>query len=149
MTTTQILWLVAFVVFLAVEASTITLVSIWFAAGALAALIVSWIGGGIWTQVLVFLTVSCVALACLRPLIRKFISPKIVPTNVDSLIGTVAILSASVDNLRGEGTVVLNGVEWSARSTDGEPIEAGSTVRVDKIEGVRVYVTPVRIKTEV
>lgn len=149
MTTPQILWLIAFAVFLAVEAGTITLVSIWFAAGALAALIASWFGGSVWLQVLLFLLVSCAALACLRPLLRKFVTPKIVPTNADSLIGTMAILSADVDNLKGEGTVTLRGVEWSARSTGGEPIPSGTTVKVDKIEGVRVYVTPVHIRTEV
>ena len=149
MTTHQILWLVAFAVFLLVEAGTITLVSIWFAAGALAALVTSWLGGEIWLQVVLFLAVSCAALACLRPLIRKFVAPKITPTNADSLIGTMAILSADVDNLKGEGTVVLRGVEWSARSTSGEIIPAGATVQIDKIEGVRVYVTPVHIRTEV
>ena len=96
-----------------------------------------------------FLLIACAALACLRPLIRKFVTPKIVPTNTDSLIGTVAILSSAVDNLKGEGEVVLGGVEWSARSTNGELIEAGTTVRVDKIEGVRAYVSPVTIKTQV
>ena len=149
MTTHQILWLVAFAVFLLVEAGTITLVSIWFAAGALAALVTSWLGGEIWLLVVLFLAVSCAALACLRPLIRKFVAPKITPTNADSLIGTMAILSADVDNLKGEGTVVLRGVEWSARSTSGDPIPAGATVQIDKIEGVRVYVTPVHIRTEV
>lgn len=149
MTIAQILWLAAFVVFLAIEAGTITLVSIWFAAGALGALIVSWAGGAVWLQVTVFLLIACAALACLRPLIRKFVTPKIVPTNTDSLIGTVAILSSAVDNLKSEGEVVLGGVEWSARSTNGELIEAGTTVRVDKIEGVRAYVSPVTIKTQV
>ena len=115
----------------------------------MAALITNWLGGEFWLQVVLFLAVSCVALACLRPLIRKFVAPKIVPTNVDSLIGTMAILSADVDNLKGEGTVVLRGVEWSARSTSGDPIPAGATVQIDKIEGVRVYVTPVHIRTEV
>lgn len=149
MTLVDILWLVAFVVFLAVEASCVCLLSIWFAAGALAALIVSLLGGQIWLQVTVFLIVSIVALACLRPLFRKYIKPKIVATNVDSHIGTVAVLTASVDNLKGEGAVVLGGVEWSARSTGGQPIEAGTTVRVDKIEGVRAYVSPVETPAEV
>lgn len=149
LTTAQILWLAAFVVFLAIEAGTITLVSIWFAAGALGGLIVSWAGGELWLQVTVFLAIACVTLACLRPLIRKFVSPKIVPTNTDSLIGTMAILSVDVDNLKGEGTVVLNGVEWTARSSNGEPIPAGTTVRVDRIAGVRAFVSPAAIKTKV
>lgn len=149
MTTPQILWLIAFVVFLMAEAGTVSLVSIWFAAGSLVALLTSWLGGGFWLQVVLFLAVSCAALACLRPLIRKFVAPKIVPTNIDSLIGTMAVLTADVDNLKGEGCVVLRGIEWSARSTGGEPIPAGTTVQIDRIEGVRVYVTPVHIRTEV
>ena len=149
MTTAKILWLVAFVALLAVEAGTVSLVSIWFAAGALGALIVSLLGGQIWLQVAVFLVLSCVALACLRPLVRKYFVPKIVPTNSDSHIGKLAILSVSVDNLKGEGQVVLGGVEWSARSTSGVPIEAGTTVRVDKIEGVRAYVSPAEVTTNI
>ena len=50
---------------------------------------------------------------------------------------------ASVDNIRGTGTVKLGGIEWSARSTDGTPIEEGKIVRVDRIEGVKAFVTVV------
>ena len=149
MTTAKILWLVAFVALLAVEAGTVSLVSIWFAAGALGALIVSLLGGQIWLQITVFLVLSCVALACLRPLVRKYFTPKIVATNADSHIGAICVVTAPVDNLKGEGEVILGGVEWSARSTGGQPIEAGTTVRVDKIKGVRAYVSPAEVTTEV
>ena len=148
MTVDQIFWLGAFVVFLAIETGTLGLVSIWFAAGALVALLVAWLGGMVWLQVLVFLVVSCVALASLRPLAKKYIAPKITATNADRLIGTVAVLSGDVDNLAAKGEVILGGIPWSARSTNGEPIPAGTTVRVDRMEGVRVYVTPVEVKTE-
>lgn len=145
----EIIWLCAFVLFLMVEAGTVSLVSIWFATGALAALVTSWLGGEMWLQIALFLVTSCVTLACLRPFVRRFISPKVVPTNADSLVGTEVVLSVSVDNLKAQGEVVLNGVTWTARSTGGEPLEAGSIVRVDRIEGVRVFVSPVSVETKV
>ena len=148
MTVEQILWLGAFVVFLAIETGTLGLVSIWFAAGALAALLVTWLGGMFWLQVVVFLVVSCATLAGLRPLVRKYIEPKLVATNADSLIGTVAYLSGDVDNIKACGEVILGGVPWCARSTSGDPIPAGTLVRVDRIEGVRLYVTPVEVTAE-
>lgn len=148
MTVDQIFWLGAFVVFLAIETGTLGLVSIWFAAGAMTALLVAWLGGMVWLQVLVFLVVSCATLASLRPLAKKYIAPKITATNADRLIGTVAVLSGDVDNLAAKGEVILGGIPWSARSTNGEPIPAGTTVRVDRMEGVRVYVTPVEVKSE-
>lgn len=149
MTVEQILWLGAFVVFLAIETGTLGLVSIWFAAGALGALLVAWLGGMFWLQVVVFLVVSCAALACLRPLVKKYIVPKITATNADSLIGVVTLVTGDIDNIQAKGELLLGGVPWSARSTSGAPIPAGTLVRVDRIEGVRLFVSPAEVKTEV
>ena len=137
-----IIWLLLMVVFLIAEASTVTLVSLWFAAGALAAMAASLMGGGIWLQVIVFLAVSTVLLTALRPLVRKFITPKLTATNVDSVIGTVGLVTAPIDNVTASGQVKLGGMEWTARSTSGVPITEGTRVRVDKIEGVKVFVSP-------
>lgn len=149
MTVEQILWLGAFVVFLAIETGTLGLVSIWFAAGALGALLVAWLGGIFWLQVVVFLVVSCAALACLRPLVKRYIVPKITATNADSLIGVVTLVTSDIDNIQAKGELLLGGVPWSARSTNGDPIPAGTLVRVDRIEGVRLFVSPAEVKTEV
>lgn len=149
MTVEQILWLGAFVVFLAIEAGTLGLVSIWFAAGSLGALVLAWLDCEFWIQVVVFLVLSCAALACLRPLVKKYIVPKIVATNADSLIGVETLITGDVDNIQAKGELLLGGVPWSARSTSGEPIPAGTLVRVDRIEGVRLYVSPVEVKAEV
>ncbi len=149
MTVEQILWLGAFVVFLAIETGTLGLVSIWFAAGALGSLLVAWLGGMFWLQVVVFLVVSCAALACLRPLVKKYIVPKISATNADSLIGAVTLVTGDIDNIQAKGELLLGGVPWSARSTSGEPIPAGTLVRVDRIEGVRLFVSPAEVKSEV
>ena len=144
-----ILWLVLLVVFLIVEASTVTIVSLWFAAGALTALIASLLGAALWLQVLLFLAVSAGLLIALRPLVRKFIHPKLTATNVDSVIGSVGLVTASVENVSAAGQVKLNGMEWTARSTTGEPIPTGTLVKVDRIEGVKVFVTPVEVPANV
>lgn len=149
MTVEQILWLGAFVVFLAIETGTLGLVSIWFAVGSLGALLVAWLGGVFWIQAVVFLVLSCASLACLRPLVKKYIAPKIKATNADSLIGLETLITGDVDNIQAKGELLLGGVPWCARSTSGEPIPAGTLVRIDRIEGVRLYVSPVEVKTEV
>lgn len=142
---TEIFWLALFVVFLIVEANTVALMSIWFASGALVAMIASLLGAEIWLQAVLFLVVSAVLLACLRPLVRKRFKPGITRTNVDALIGSQGYVTAAIDNLTACGQVKLNGMEWSARSTNGENIPEGTLVRVDKIEGVKAFVSPAEV----
>lgn len=139
----SIAWLIAAVLLLLLEAATVALVSIWFAAGALAALIVSLCNGPIWLQCTVFLVVSGGLLALARPLMRKYFTAKLTPTNMDSLPGTEGVVTAPIDNLAAAGTVKLGAMEWTARSTDGNSIPAGARIRVDRIEGVKVFVSPV------
>ena len=144
-----IIWLVLTVVFLAAEAATVTVISLWFAAGSLAAMVMALLGSGIGLQAAVFLVVSAVALTALRPLARKYLTPKLTATNVDSVIGSVGIVTASIDNIGATGQVKLNGMEWTARSTTGEPIDTGARVRVDRIEGVKVFVSPTEIPASI
>ena len=136
-----IFWLGAMIVFLLAEAATVTLVSIWFAAGALAAIVVALLGGGIGLQVVVFLAVAALMLISLRGVVRKFIRPKIVRTNVDALAGTTGFVTTPLNNVAALGQVKLNGMEWSARSTDGSHISEGTLVKVDRVEGVKVFVS--------
>ena len=136
-----IFWLVAMVIFIAAEAMTVSLVSIWFAAGALGAIIVALTGGGLAFQVTVCLALAIVLLFCLRGIVRKHFTPRITRTNVDSVIGATGIVVTPVNNIAALGQVQINGVEWSARSTDGSHIGAGTLVKVDKIEGVKVFVS--------
>lgn len=144
-----IIWLVLMVVFLVVEASTVTMVSLWFAAGALAALVISLLGGAVWLQVVFFIVVSGILLALLRPLVRKYITPGVTKTNVDAVIGSAGYVTANIDNLSASGQVKLGTMVWTARSTSGEPIPAGTLVRVDKIEGVKAFVSPAEVKAGV
>ncbi len=146
---TGYLWLALMVVFLFMEASTVVLVSAWFAVGALAAMIASVLGAQFWLQSVVFILVSAILLAALRPLFQKCLKPKIHRTNVDALIGTTGVVTAQIDNVKACGQVKIGAMEWSARSTSQETIAVGTVVKVDKIEGVKAYVTPVQASVTV
>ena len=144
-----IVWLVLMVVFLAAEASTVSMVSLWFAAGALIALLTALAGGPAWLQTLLFLAVSAGLLLALRPLVKKYLSPKLTATNVDSVVGTTGLVTAAIDNVSAVGQVKLGAMEWTARSTSGQPIPVGTRVKVDRIEGVKAFVSPAEVPANV
>ena len=138
----EIIWFCLMVVFLIVEAACpVHLVSIWFAAGSLMAMVVSFFGGPLWLQIAVFLAVSCLLLALLWPFIKKFLRPKLEKTNVDAVIGTRGVVTVTIDNTAAAGQIKLGAMEWTARSTSGAVIEKGTVVRVDRIEGVKAFVS--------
>lgn len=144
MTGAEITWLALFVGFLIVEgACPIHLVSIWFAVGALASMFTAMLGGTVLVQLIVFFAVSGVLLLAFLPIVKKYLKPKVVATNVDSVIGSTGRVTADIDNEDCRGQVKLGAMEWSARSTSGEKISQGALVKVDRIEGVKVFVTPV------
>ena len=138
-----IIWLALVVVFLIAEALTVSMISLWFAAGAVVALLLSLLHLQVWVQVVLFFLVSGVLLACMRPLVRRHVTPKLTATNVDAIVGTRGIVTAEIDNVCAAGQIKLNGIEWTARSTTGQIIPEGTLVRVDRIEGVKAFVTPV------
>ena len=145
-----IIWLGLLIAFLVVEAACpVHLVSVWFAVGSLAALAVFMLGGALWLQITLFVIVSGGLLAGLWPLTKKFLNPKHTSTNIDSVIGSTGLVTAAIDNLEAHGQVKLGAMEWSARSTSGDPIPAGVRVRVDRIEGVKVFVTPVEVPANI
>lgn len=138
-------WLALTVIFVVAEAVTVAVVSLWFAGGALAAMITAMLGGPLWIQGTVFAVVSALLLWALRPLVRKHLNPKLTKTNVDAVIGKTGLVTARIDNITASGTVKLDALEWSARSTSGDPIEVGTQIRVDKIEGVKVFVSALEV----
>lgn len=137
-------WLMLLIVCLVLEANTVSLVSIWFAAGALSAMIASLCNGQLWLQGALFFGVSIILLLALRPAFRKFIKPKLIKTNVDAIIGAQGIVVEDIDNIAAAGQVKVGNMHWTARSADNTPITAGTLVTVEKIEGVKVMVTPVK-----
>ena len=136
-----IFWLVAVIVLGVVEAATVGLVSVWFALGALAALISSLFGGPLWLQLLLFISVAALTLYFTRPLVKKYFNKEShKPTNADMVIGKEAHVTEAINNLQGTGAVKCMGKEWSARSEDGNIIEKNEIVTVVKIEGVKLIV---------
>ena len=134
------MWLIAFVLFTVVEfATSMALISIWFAAGSLVALVLSAFDVPLWIQLLVFILVSAILLICTRPIAKKHAKNNI-DTNIKIIIGKTAKVIEDIDNLKATGRVRLDGVDWTAISDTGEIIEKDSHVTVTKIEGSKLYV---------
>jgi len=138
-----LVWLGLMVVFLFIEAETVSLTTAWFACGALVAMVLSLFSLPLWLQIAAFFVVSAILLALLRPMVKKHMIPKLTKTNVDALVDAQAVVLADIDNIAATGQIKLGGMEWTARSTDGAPIAAGTQVKIDRIQGVTAYVTPV------
>lgn len=134
-------WVAALVVFLIVEAVTAGLVSIWFVFGSLVALICAALGAAVWLQIFWFVIVSVATLVLTRPLVKRYVDSRSVATNADRSIGRAAVVTERIDNLAATGAVNLDGVVWTARSTDDAvAIETGERVTVRAIEGVKLIV---------
>ena len=142
-------WLVALLIFAVTEAVTVSLVSLWFVIGAIAALIAAGVGAPVWLQVVLFLLVSIVMLALLRPFVRRISKPKPEATNADRHIGRNALVTEEIDNLRQTGAIRLDGVVWTACSENGEIIPVGTTITVKRIAGVKAFVEPAEVPAEV
>lgn len=146
----MILWFVLMIVFLVAEAACpVHLISLWFAAGSLVALILAALNAPFALQAVLFFVVSIGLLIALWPFVKKFLNPRKTATNIDALIGAEGYVVTAVDNLNAEGKVKLGGMEWTARSTDGQKIPIGTLVKVDRIEGVKAIVSPVKEEVNV
>lgn len=134
------IWLVAVIVLCAVEALTVQFVSIWFAAGAVIALIVSLFGAPLWAQFLAFFVIAGVLLIATRPLAKKFLNSKTVATNADMVIGQTGVVEEDIDNVAGKGRVHVAGLSWAARSADNANIAKDEKVVVKSMSGAKVIV---------
>lgn len=137
-----ILWGAAAALCLIVELATYGLTSIWFAIGALCALVAAALGAPVWLQILWFVLISLATLALTRPLVKKYVNSRAQPTNADRVLGTRAVVKEQIDNLSATGTVLAGGKIWSARSAQDTPIPAGASVLVREIRGVTLIVAP-------
>ncbi len=136
-----VLWLVILIVAICVEVATMGLSSIWFAGGALVAVIAAALSFPVWLQIVLFLIVSTVLLVFTRPIAVKYFNKDRVRTNVESMIGRQAIVVSEIDNLQGIGQVTVGGQEWSARSEDDKKrLAVGAVVEVVAVNGVKLIV---------
>ena len=142
-------WLAVAIVMGIVEGVTYAMVSVWFAGGAAAAMIAALLGLNFKAQLVCFVVVSAILLACLRPLAKKKGIQKPLPTNVHRMIGMVGVVTEDIDNIAATGAVKLSGVEWCARARDGHKVPVGERVKVVAIDGVKVIVEPVAVLAKV
>lgn len=140
----SIMWLIVLAVLLVIELVTVGLVTVWFAVGALVAFLISLAADNLILQLAAFLVVSILMLIFTRPVLARLINGRRAKTNVDSVIGTVCIVTEEIDNLKETGTVRFNGLEWTARSSENTVIAAGAKVKVSSVSGVKVFVEEVK-----
>ena len=126
-------WLIIFIVLLVIEIITMGLTTIWFAGGALMALLMAFIGFGLPVQIGVFLVVSVALLILTRPVAVKFFNTERQKTK--------AVVLKDVDTLHAAGLVEVNGQEWSAKTDEPDGfIPKDSVVSIEGIQGVKLIV---------
>lgn len=136
-----VIWLALAVIFLIIEAITVGLATIWFAAGAFVAFVLSLLNVPVLAQVVIFLAVSCCLLVFTRKIFVEKLRTGSESTNVDALIGETGIVTEEIRPLT-VGQVKINGQIWSALGKDDETIEKDRLVKVIAIEGVKLIVIP-------
>ncbi len=135
------LWLVIAIVLAVVEIFTMGLTTIWFAVGAVAALICALCTAPVWLQITVFIVVSGVVLVLVRPLAAAHFNNRLKKTNIDAYVGRKLIAKTDIDNLHGTGKVEMDGSTWIAQSSmDNVIIHAGEEVKVAEVRGVKLIV---------
>ncbi len=137
-------WLLLAALFIVIEIISLGLTTIWFAGGAFVAALAGLAGVSLTIQVALFLIVSIILLVLTRPVAVKYLDSKTQKTNSEALIGQKAVVLQTIDNLKTEGQVKVNGMEWTARAkTDEMVIPEGEVVTILEIQGVKLIVEPV------
>lgn len=135
-----VVWIIVLIAALVIEAASFALVSVWFAAGALGALIAAALGANLTVQLIVFTVLAGALLAFTRPLMKKLFPGKFIPTNSELEVGKTAVVIEKIDNASGKGRVKVSGVNWSAVSESGEEIPEGEIVVVTEVRSAKLAV---------
>lgn len=137
------IWIILTVIFVAAEVITLGLATIWFAVGALAALIVSIFNENPTIQILVFLAVSILLLLTTRPIAKKYLRLGRVKTNIDSIKQSIGVVVEPISRFK-YGTVKVSGNIWTAATRGDMTFEPGETVQVVDVEGVKLIVEKIQ-----
>ena len=140
-------WGILFVLTVVAEIASQQLISIWFAAGSLVALVAAMFGVPIWLQAVLFVAVSALLLVLTRPLVRKFTNFVSKDTNLRLDLGKYGTVVQTVDPEKGTGRVRVDDIDWIAVSHPDLVIPKGATVQVQSVDGTKLFVIPVQ-KTE-
>ncbi len=143
------IWLIASGIFFICEIITVGFLVFWLGIGALIAMLVSFFTSNIIIQMSVFVVSSGLLIFATRPLVNKISKKDVVPTNVYSLIGKKAVVTEDIDWVTGKGQIKFEGEIWSAKSKEQINIPAGSEVEIVSIEGVKAFVKPLKIYSNV
>ena len=136
-----IYWFLICVLLIGVEMATMGLTTIWFAAGSLAAFLITLAGGGIVAQLIALIIVSFLLLYFTRPLAVKYLNSRTQKTNVEGLVGKIAVLTEDINNMENKGQASVNGQIWTARSADSKVLYSqGEQVEILQISGVKLIV---------
>ncbi len=137
----SIIWLILLAFLIFVEIITLGLTTIWFAGGALVAFIVSLFYDNLLLEIILFIVISLALLFFTRPIVKKFFNSTRTKTNYEAVIGKEALVTATIDNINNAGWAIVDGLEWSARSVNGQRIEKGTKVIIESISGVKLMVS--------
>ncbi|MGN0660249.1 MAG: NfeD family protein [Oscillospiraceae bacterium] len=137
-----ILWAALFVILTIVEVASPQLVAIWFVAGSAVAFVASLLGAPMWLQVTLFLVTAVILLVFTRPVVKKYLNNRVIPTNSDMNIGKIGTVQIDIVPDTAGGRVSVDGVDWLAVSENGTPIEKGQKVVVKSISGAKLIVAP-------
>lgn len=138
------IWLIAAGVFLVLEIFTMGFLVFWLSIGCLLAALISLVTDSIIIQTTVFVLSSGLLIFATKPLVKKLAEKDNAKTNVYSLTGKKAIVTEDIDWSTGSGQIKFDGQVWSARTTEQVNIVKGTEVEIEKIEGVKAFVKPLK-----
>lgn len=132
-------WIALLVILLVIEIITVGLTCIWFAGGALVALIAERMGAAIWLQIIIFFAVSLILLYFTRPWAMRYVKSHNVKTNYEEIAGKTVRVTQRIDNAAGTGMAVYNGMDWTARAQEDEvTFDEGELATVVEVRGVKL-----------
>lgn len=143
------IWLIASGIFFVIEIFTIGFLIFWLGVAALIAMLISFITDSVILQTTVFVISSGLLIFATRPLTNKIAGKETIPTNVYSLIGKRGIVVEDIDWQKGTGKVKIEGELWSVKTNEQINISKGTEVEVENIEGVKVFVKPINITSNI
>lgn len=137
-----VIWLVVAIIMLVIEVVTTGLATLWFALGAIVAMVMDLCGAPLTSQIIVMAIVSVASfILCMiwiRPKLESLRKKNVQRTNADRLIGREGVVIVPLNGAEGKGQVKIDGQVWSAKAdTD---IAEGIKVTVKAIEGVKLVV---------
>ena len=136
-----LVWLGIAIISLIAEALTAAVVSIWFAAGSIIALVLALIPDiPFWVEIIVFAASSIISFFAIRPLMTRYMKKRVIKSNVDAIVGKRGVVLRGCDELN-PGEITVNGVTWTAfPALNGVSFSEGEVAEVAAVEGNKLLI---------